>query len=402
MEWTAAWVEQRRTQPRQADEVRADRWPILRPRLREALGRGVAIPAHPLALTADRKLDERRQVALTRYYCDAGAGGVAVGVHTTQFAIRDPRVGLLEPVLALAMDVLRERRAHDGHAGRSRWPASAAPRRRRWRRRSSRARLGYDAGPAQPGRAARGEQRRADRPLPPRGRGHPALRLLPAARGGRTRPRPWPSGARSWRSGRWSRSRWRPSTATPPSTSRAPSPPAAASDVALYTGNDDAIVADLITPLPGPPRARAGALRGRPARPMGGLDARGGRAARTRRTAACRPGARAHATCSPSGAQLTDANAALFDARNGFAGCIAGLHEVLRAPGPARRALVPRSRRGPLARPDGGDRPRAAAPIRAWRRRVRPREPGSLAGLIGRQRGACSSRSSSISLASSS
>src|SRR5437764_13579402 len=63
---------------------------------------GVVIPAHPLALTAERKLDERRQVALTRYYCDAGAGGVAVGVHTTQFAIRDPQVGLFEPVLRLA------------------------------------------------------------------------------------------------------------------------------------------------------------------------------------------------------------------------------------------------------------------------------------------------------------
>ncbi|HEY6553420.1 MAG TPA: dihydrodipicolinate synthase family protein, partial [Vicinamibacteria bacterium] len=61
---------------------------------------GAVIPAHPLALSPDRKLDERRQVALTRYYCDAGAGGVAVGVHTTQFAIRD--VGLLRPVLALA------------------------------------------------------------------------------------------------------------------------------------------------------------------------------------------------------------------------------------------------------------------------------------------------------------
>ena len=58
--------------------------------------RGVVIPAHPLALTAERKLDERRQAALTRYYCDAGAGGVAVGVHTTQFAIRDPRVGLFD------------------------------------------------------------------------------------------------------------------------------------------------------------------------------------------------------------------------------------------------------------------------------------------------------------------
>ncbi len=59
------------------------------PELRRALLRGLVIPAHPLALTADRRLDERRQVALTRYYCDAGAGGIAVGVHTTQFAIRE-------------------------------------------------------------------------------------------------------------------------------------------------------------------------------------------------------------------------------------------------------------------------------------------------------------------------
>src|SRR5712691_5391395 len=72
------------------------------------LRRGVVIPAHPLALTAERKLDERRQAALTRYYCEAGAGGVAVGVHTTQFAIRDPHVGLFEPVLRLAIDTVRE------------------------------------------------------------------------------------------------------------------------------------------------------------------------------------------------------------------------------------------------------------------------------------------------------
>ena len=65
------------------------------------------IPAHPLALTETRQLDERRQVALTRYYCDAGAGGIAVGVHTTQFAIRDPAVGLLEPVLDLAIRAAR-------------------------------------------------------------------------------------------------------------------------------------------------------------------------------------------------------------------------------------------------------------------------------------------------------
>src|SRR5437764_2706038 len=70
--------------------------------LRRELLHGLVIPAHPLALTESRTLDERRQVALTRYYCDAGAGGVAVGVHTTQFAIRDPRVGLYTPVLKLA------------------------------------------------------------------------------------------------------------------------------------------------------------------------------------------------------------------------------------------------------------------------------------------------------------
>src|SRR5215469_6184483 len=67
---------------------------------------GIVIPAHPLALTAERKLDERRQIALTRYYCDAGAGGVAVRVHTTQFAIRDPHVGLFEPILRLAAATL--------------------------------------------------------------------------------------------------------------------------------------------------------------------------------------------------------------------------------------------------------------------------------------------------------
>jgi dihydrodipicolinate synthase/N-acetylneuraminate lyase len=68
------------------------------------LGRGLVIPAHPLALTADRRLDERRQRALTRYYVAAGAGGLAVGVHTTQFAIRGKQIGLFEPVLQLVAD----------------------------------------------------------------------------------------------------------------------------------------------------------------------------------------------------------------------------------------------------------------------------------------------------------
>ena len=67
---------------------------------------GVIIPALPLALTAHRQLDERRQKALIRYYLDAGAGGVAVGVHATQPAIRKPEFGLLKPVLQLAAETM--------------------------------------------------------------------------------------------------------------------------------------------------------------------------------------------------------------------------------------------------------------------------------------------------------
>ena len=69
-----------------------------------ALRSGCVIPAHPLALKSDRKLDEHRQKALTRYYLASGAGGLAVGVHTTQFAIHDPKIGLYQPVLELAIE----------------------------------------------------------------------------------------------------------------------------------------------------------------------------------------------------------------------------------------------------------------------------------------------------------
>jgi len=76
---------------------------------RQKLLSGLVIPAHPLALTAERKLDERRQRALTRYYLAAGAGGIAVGVHTTQFAIRDRKFDLLRPVLELAKEETAEK-----------------------------------------------------------------------------------------------------------------------------------------------------------------------------------------------------------------------------------------------------------------------------------------------------
>src|SRR3954452_19367184 len=74
----------------------------------ELLRRGVVIPAHPLALDARRRLDERRQRALARYYLDAGSGGLAVGVHATQFAIRE--AGLYEPVLRIAMEESAKRK----------------------------------------------------------------------------------------------------------------------------------------------------------------------------------------------------------------------------------------------------------------------------------------------------
>jgi len=106
--------------------------------LRTQLLSGLVIPAHPLALNRERKLDERRQRALTRYYLAAGAGGLAVGVHTTQFAIRDPKIGLFEPVLNLVME---EMHAHKivkiaGVCGQRKQAIAEA---------ETAARLGYDA-----------------------------------------------------------------------------------------------------------------------------------------------------------------------------------------------------------------------------------------------------------------
>lgn len=74
----------------------------------DKLHSGCVIPAHPLALKQDGKLDERYQKALTRYYTASGAGGLAVGVHTTQFAIHDPKIGLYQPVLELAAETSKK------------------------------------------------------------------------------------------------------------------------------------------------------------------------------------------------------------------------------------------------------------------------------------------------------
>lgn len=294
--------------------------------IRAALLRGLAIPAHPLALTAARTLDERRQIALTRYYCDTGAGGIAVGVHTTQFAIRDPAVGLLKPVLTLAMAVLRERGstrvAVAGVCGATPQAVAEAELARG---------LGYDVGLLSLGalRDASHAQlldhcRHVAEVLPLFG-----FYLQPAV-GGR------PLDYAFWRAfleienvmaikvAPFDRYRTLEVTRALAASGRR--------DVALYTGNDDAIVADLLTDFPGPaggPAVRfAGGLLGQWAvwtkEAVSLLDqVRASRAG----------GGTGAAELLARGAELTDANAALFDVAHGFAGCIAGIHEVLRRQG---------------------------------------------------------------------
>lgn len=295
--------------------------------LRRAFLDGMVIPAHPLALTESRTLDERRQRALTRYYCDAGAGGVAVAVHTTQFAIRDPGVGLLEPVLTLAMKSLEEwcnRRARPlaiaGVCGTTRQALGEVELARA---------LGYDAALLSLAalRDADNEGlldhcRRIADVLPLVG-----FYLQPAV-GGRILDRAF-----------WRRfldieavvaikvapfDRYRTLDVV---TALAES---GRTDVALYTGNDDAIVADLVTPFPGGLRFRGGLL-GQWAvwtRTAVSLLAR----CRAIDSVASQQNGEAVRLLA-TGADLTDANAALFDAANQFAGCIPGIHEVLRRQG---------------------------------------------------------------------
>jgi dihydrodipicolinate synthase/N-acetylneuraminate lyase len=292
---------------------------------RQILLDGVVIPAHPLALTAERKFDERRQRALTRYYCAAGAGGLAVGVHTTQFAIRDPRVGLYEPVLRLAAEVMREHAQPlvkvAGICGETRQALGEAELARA---------LGYDAGLLSLA-ALRDNSlveliehcRQVAAVIPLFG-----FYLQPAV-GGRL----------------LSYEFWREfleienvvAIKVAPfnryqtlDVARALAASGRQTEVALYTGNDDNIVADLLTEF---------RTEGASVRFAGGLL--GHWAVWTKRAvelladikaarAAGFPNAHALLTRS---AETTDANAALFDSRNDFAGCIAGLHEILRRQG---------------------------------------------------------------------
>lgn len=286
---------------------------------------GVVIPAHPLALTAARKLDERRQRALTRYYCDAGAGGLAVGVHTTQFAIRE--VGLLRPVLELAHETAH---AHEQRTGQrlvkiagvcgltTQAVAEAALARE----------LGYDCGllslaalreAAVPELIA--HCRAVADVLPLFG-----FYLQPAV-GGRL------LGYEFWREffaiANIAAVKIAPFNRYQTlDVIRALADSGRHEDIALYTGNDDNIVADLLTEF------RFGDKRLRFA---GGLL--GHWSVWTKRAVelladvkVARTNGQAFDVLAASAA-VTDANAVLFDVAHNFAGCIAGLHEVLRRQG---------------------------------------------------------------------
>jgi dihydrodipicolinate synthase/N-acetylneuraminate lyase len=279
---------------------------------RERLNQGLVIPAHPLCLTPERSLDERHQRALTRYYLDSGAGGLAVGVHTTQFEIRD--CGLLRPVLELAA---QEARGSDtiliaGICG----PTPQAL------REAAQAKdLGYQAGLLSLAalRNSTVEEliqhaRAVSEEIPVFG-----FYLQPAV-GGRVLPHEF------WR--RLCEIENLCGIKVAPfhryqtlDVVRAVAESGRENEIALYTGNDDNIVADLLTPF---------TFGGTTVRFAGGLL--GQWAVGTK--SAVQLLRRIHEGTNPSlllalGAQLTDLNSALFDVANGFHGCIAGIHEVL-------------------------------------------------------------------------
>jgi hypothetical protein len=309
--------------------------------LRQTLLRGVVIPAHPLALTAARRLDERRQVALTRYYCDARAGGIAVGVHTTQFAIRDPGIGLLAPVLDLASRTVRDW-CGEGRECPITIAGVCGPTTQAVREAELAVSLGYDAGLLSLASLRDADHQslldhcvRIAEVIPLVG-----FYLQPAV-GGRVLDYAF------WRAfleidrvvavkvAPFDRYRTLDVVRALADSGRR--------DVALYTGNDDSIVVDLLTPFPARDSRTAmrfsGGLLGQWAvwtstavdllqrcqaiskRDAGG-SAPGGA-----------EGEDVSLTLLALGAELTDVNAALFDPAHEYAGCIPGIHEVLRRQG---------------------------------------------------------------------
>lgn len=299
--------------------------------LRQHLLAGHVIPAQPLALDRHRKFSEKHQRALTRYYVAAGSGGLAVGVHTTQFEIRDPQHALFRPVLELAVETVRAELAATprdfaliaGICGQTKQAVAEA---------ELALSLGYQAGlvsmaayKTEPEDAILAHIATLAQLIPVVG-----FYLQPAV-GGRV----------------FSYSFWRRFAEIPGVVAVKMAPfnryqtidviravvDAGRDDIALYTGNDDTIVADLLTPFTFP-------HRGRPVtrRIVGGLLGHWG--VWTHAAVKLFREAQAAAKQTVVGAgwleravAVTDMNAALFDAAHRFHGCIPGILEVLRRQG---------------------------------------------------------------------
>ncbi len=308
----------------------------------QALREGMVIPAHPLALTEAGALDERRQRALTRYYHAGGAGGVAVGVHTTQFEIRDPAYNLFKPVLELAADTMD---ACDAHTGRQtvRVAGVCGGREQALSEARLAGRAGYHAGLLSLAAlkntgvdelAAHCEAVAQEIPLI-------GFYLQPVVGGRQLSARFWQRFVEipnvvAIKVAPFNRYRTIDVVRAVAETGRA-------GDVALYTGNDDHILLDLLTSYVietqnGPVRIQM----------VGGLL--GHWACWTRRAVehleACkraRMQQQVPVELLTLAGQVTDSNAAIFDAAHQFAGCIPGIHEVLRRQGllENRRCLRP-------------------------------------------------------------
>jgi hypothetical protein len=303
------------------------RWQDWDPHVLATLRKGVAIPAHPLALDAARKLDVRRQRALTRYYLDAGAGGLAVGVHTTQFAIRE--AGLYVPVLELAMRSTAEwaRAPAIMIAGLAGGTAQALNEARTARD------LGYHAGLLSLAALKDasedeliGHAQAVAREIPLVG-----FYLQPAV-GGLVLP------VSFWR--RFAAienvvaikiapfNRYRTLDVV-----RGVIEAGAADRITLYTGNDDHIVLDLVIPYTLAAHGQATTVRIK-----GGLLGHWSVWVKTAvelldRIHAAVAGGSVPSDLLALDSQITDCNAAVFDVANDFHGVIAGCHEILRRQG---------------------------------------------------------------------
>ncbi len=299
----------------------------------ETLRQGCVIPAHPLALDANRVLDERRQRALSRYYLASGAGGLAVGVHTTQFEIHDPKVGLLKPVWELAAEEMDRADAAKGRAATIRVAGICGETQQAICEATLARDLGYHFGllnlNAMAGKSD--EQLIAHCRAVADCLGVFGFYLQPAAGGIPLSFSFWCkfceiANVRAIKIAPFNRYQTIDVVRAVIESGR--------EDIVLYTGNDDSIVSDLLTPF----RFRIGdQLVER--RIVGGLL--GHWAVWTSKAVQLLE--QCHETLRGDGRvplemfslnqAVTDCNAALFDVANGFSGCIPGIHEVLRRQG---------------------------------------------------------------------